>query len=284
LEDAETPKCLIICELVDSRTRRMIRSNAHLNCQADYLQTNNLVSRVLAMVVEKREFKLVLDELLGPEGNSFYLSNSSKYTEPDEQLSFLALSRRLMAEGQILVGYKEIATGASVINPPKLEERKWGGYVLIVMSNHEETERKKRQKEIDASTREKEQQGSGSIKGPSIPGGIKGPSIPFQMSTTASLPALSSGSDVSSSVGSLNGTRMMSHHLKTESFKAGQAGAPPPRLAALSSTNSEVADVSKSKLDSLQMQMQMQMEMQRQMQQQMKELQESVQQLISQPR
>ena len=57
------------------------------------------------MILEKREFKVVLDELLGPRGNSLFLRPALDYlVDADEEVPFLVLSRRLRTEGAILLG------------------------------------------------------------------------------------------------------------------------------------------------------------------------------------
>jgi hypothetical protein len=66
----EVQGCLSVCEVLDHRTRHTIESSRALNQASDFVQSNEFVSRVLAMVAEKREVKTVLDTLLGSTGSS----------------------------------------------------------------------------------------------------------------------------------------------------------------------------------------------------------------------
>ena len=157
---------------------------------------------------------MVLDELLGPEGNSFYLKKASKYVSSEEKLTFLALSARLAATGQVLVGYKDLNTGASVINPHKLEALNWGNYVLIVMSNAERVNQQ-----------EQEEKGDEKVKGPATV--LMEPSSPTHEGTHEG-----------------QSTQMLSHHMITQ--------LPPPLVSTksrnsmlpLSSTQQNVSSVS----------------------------------------
>jgi hypothetical protein len=107
---------LCITEILDTRTQRMISSNPLLVASADYLQTNEMASRVLAQVVVRKELKNVFDELLGAAGNSIYLRPATNYLHPNEysntcpyteQISFMGLAKRTFSRGEILMGIKQ---------------------------------------------------------------------------------------------------------------------------------------------------------------------------------
>ena len=136
---------LCITEILDTRTQRMISSNPLLVASSDYLQTNEMASRVLAQVVVRKELKNVFDELLGPAGNSLYLRPAMDYLHDNEYDSvfphtqctcFMGLSRRTFLKGEILVGYKE-RDKKPVVNPKDkllVDKRiKWTTTELIVM-------------------------------------------------------------------------------------------------------------------------------------------------------
>ena len=59
---------LMCCELLDVRTRTVVEENPAIMALSDFILSSVLVSRVLAMVAERREVERVLAELLGPYG------------------------------------------------------------------------------------------------------------------------------------------------------------------------------------------------------------------------
>jgi hypothetical protein len=65
LEKKQVP---MICEILDPRTQKTIMSNALVQRASDFLQTNQLVSQILAMISENRSVKNILGELLGSKG------------------------------------------------------------------------------------------------------------------------------------------------------------------------------------------------------------------------
>ena len=62
---ANSRRCPVVCEILDGRTQRTIAGNPSLRGAADWMQSNQMVSQILAMVAEDRDVKCVLDELLG---------------------------------------------------------------------------------------------------------------------------------------------------------------------------------------------------------------------------
>lgn len=61
--------CVVCCEILDSRTRSVVQLNETVSKLADFVRSNSIISRLLAMVAERREIRLVVDELLGAEGS-----------------------------------------------------------------------------------------------------------------------------------------------------------------------------------------------------------------------
>jgi hypothetical protein len=136
---------LCITEILDTRTQRMISSNALLVASADYLQTNEMASRVLAQVVVRKELKFVFDELLGAKGNSLYLRPATSYLHLNEYketppytecVCFMGLAKRAFSRGEILMGIKQ-GGKKPVINPKdKLlvdTDIDWRSTELIIM-------------------------------------------------------------------------------------------------------------------------------------------------------
>merc|ERR1711998_741132 len=78
-------ECPILVETLDPRTQDSIQSSPALQNIADFVQSNEMVSRVLAMVSENRSVNVILSELLGGKGCSFKLAPAEEYlNSPDE--------------------------------------------------------------------------------------------------------------------------------------------------------------------------------------------------------
>ena len=144
-EEEEEGGCLVVCEVLDFRTRDTILSCPELANAADYVQSNEFVSRVLAMVAERREVKAVLDELLGEEGASLRVRSAAHYCEGEERLSFAHLSKRARDQpggAEIIVGYCELG-GEPQLNPArKYELRCWAGTEIIVLEHEQRLSRR----------------------------------------------------------------------------------------------------------------------------------------------
>ena len=139
-------KASIICEVLDPRTQQTIRTNNAVAQSSDFLQSNLLVSRILAMVSENRSVMHILNEMLAPDGSAMGTIKAAVFCKPEEQLTFFQLAKRVQAVGNILIGFAEPAAdddeeGASfgfmppTINPPdKLTRRSWDGVNLCIIS------------------------------------------------------------------------------------------------------------------------------------------------------
>lgn len=69
--------CKCISEILDPRTQRTISTSATILTLSEFIQSNELVSCILAMISESRDVRVVLDELLGPQGAFFEVEPSS---------------------------------------------------------------------------------------------------------------------------------------------------------------------------------------------------------------
>jgi len=131
--------CPILVETLDPRTQDCIKSSTALQKTADFVQSNEMVSRVLAMVSEERSVNIILSELLGGSGSGFELKPAEQYlTSPDEKISFLQFSKRAQDFNELLVGYQLFPPSVdenTVMNPrDKLESKEWQGVLMIVLS------------------------------------------------------------------------------------------------------------------------------------------------------
>lgn len=80
--DPKAVKIPIVCEILDPRTQQTIQENPEMRAVSDFLQSNDMVSKILAMVCEDRTVKLILDEMLAPTvGRTFESNLPTKHTE-----------------------------------------------------------------------------------------------------------------------------------------------------------------------------------------------------------
>ncbi|RHY26501.1 hypothetical protein DYB32_007552 [Aphanomyces invadans] len=126
-----------VSEILDQRTETTINSSPTIRASSDYVMSNDLVSRMLAMVSENRNVNAILDELLGDKGSTFDVLPASRYCEMNERLSFWQLAKRAgsMYE-EIVCGYVNSRQRGSpvVLNPTdKADVRTWADYSLIVI-------------------------------------------------------------------------------------------------------------------------------------------------------
>lgn len=134
VDPEEVQGCLSVCEVLDHRTRFTIESSRSLNQASDFVQSNEFVSRVLAMVAERREVKSVLDCLLGSTGSSLCVNSPVRYAHEHERLSYYSMAMRVQGYKEILCGYKKHGQPPE-LNPKNKEELMvWDDVELIVLS------------------------------------------------------------------------------------------------------------------------------------------------------
>ncbi|RLN98105.1 hypothetical protein BBJ28_00011050 [Nothophytophthora sp. Chile5] len=132
--------CKCISEILDPRTQRTISTSATILKLSEFIQSNELVSCILAMISESRDVRVIMDELLGPQGAYFEVEPSARYCEPQERVSFWQLAKRAIAQGEILCGYQVHGIDETVLNPPnKRECRTWGSVDMVVLRTDNDT-------------------------------------------------------------------------------------------------------------------------------------------------
>ncbi|ETW06358.1 hypothetical protein H310_02638 [Aphanomyces invadans] len=67
-----------IAEVMDTRTQKTIRQNTFIEAAAEWVNSNDLVSRMLAMVSENRFVNAILDNILGDYGSTFDVLPASR--------------------------------------------------------------------------------------------------------------------------------------------------------------------------------------------------------------
>ena len=123
----EFPRIPIVTEILDPRTQQTIQSNDEMRAVSDFLQSNDMVSKIMAMVCEDRSVKEILDEMLAPRGASMACVPASRYAKPGEKLSFYDMAVRCQEYGEILIGFLEEdpervtdGHGATQFKPPQI--------------------------------------------------------------------------------------------------------------------------------------------------------------------
>lgn len=130
-----TKECKCISEILDPRTQRTISTSSTILRLSEFIQSNELISCILAMIAESRDVRVILDELLGSQGAHFEVEGSMRYCGPTEVVSFWQIAKRAMQLGEVLCGYQTRGdVGETVLNPPdKAAPRKWHNVDMIVL-------------------------------------------------------------------------------------------------------------------------------------------------------
>ena len=136
----------IVVEILDPRTQRTVADSASvgLPMMSEFMQSNELSSKILAMVSEDAYVKSILDQLLGSEGTQFSVMPSREFVAPDADVSFAELARHAASRNCVLCGYIEpgtVGSGGNMADPPrcvinpedKAERRAWGECNLVVV-------------------------------------------------------------------------------------------------------------------------------------------------------
>ncbi|OQR88022.1 ion channel [Achlya hypogyna] len=125
-----------IAEILDPRTQKTLEDNQGVGLSSDYIQSNQLVSRMIAMISENRLVKGILDELLSARGASFDVVPFKRYCGRLETLSFFQIAKRaLAAANEVVCGYQRVnSLEPSVLNPPhKTTPQTWHDYEFIII-------------------------------------------------------------------------------------------------------------------------------------------------------
>jgi hypothetical protein len=135
----------IVCEILDPRTQRTVTESTPMGLVSEFMQSNDLVSKILAMVAEDPLCKTVLDQLLGGTGTQFAVVAAEEYVSPRAEVSFAELAAHCSAVRRcVLCGFIEPHAAkrsaakvlpACVLNPARKNARRaWGGYSLVVIA------------------------------------------------------------------------------------------------------------------------------------------------------
>nr|CCA17920.1 ion channel putative [Albugo laibachii Nc14] len=152
--------CKCISEILDPRTQKTISTSSTILELSEFIQSNELVSCILAMISESRDVRVILDELLGPQGAFFEIEPSSRYCLQSEEVTFWQLAKRAMLKGDILCGYQyHAAKEETILNPNnKMTPRTWEEIDLIVLQSERKEEGESRVGSVDVEQVEKQRQ------------------------------------------------------------------------------------------------------------------------------
>ena len=146
----------VVVEILDPRTQKTVSEAVDIWSASDFIQSNELVSKMLAMISEEGAVKDILDELLGKKSSKVGLLPAADLVGAHQEASFWELSRECcLNHGATLIGFIEspqaLASGGSkggasppgeaagppscVINPPdKGSRRSWFDVQLVLIT------------------------------------------------------------------------------------------------------------------------------------------------------
>ena len=144
----------VVVEILDPRTQKTVSEAVDIWSASDFIQSNELISKMLAMISEEGAVKDILDELLGKKSHKVGLIPAADLVGAHQEASFWELSRECcLNHGATLIGYieppptplgtkgssaaggGEVAPPSCVVNPPdKGVRRSWFDFQLVVIS------------------------------------------------------------------------------------------------------------------------------------------------------
>jgi len=124
--------CPIICEILDSRTQKSISMNPAISSTSDFVQSNQMISQVLAMICEDRNVTFILQEILGGKGSMFQIKPHHEYVRQGEIISFMGIAMRAQLRGEILCGYQD-PTGTWMNPDLKHRPKGWDSSFMVVL-------------------------------------------------------------------------------------------------------------------------------------------------------
>ncbi|KAK3251646.1 hypothetical protein CYMTET_39021 [Cymbomonas tetramitiformis] len=163
----------IVTEILDPRTQRTVSSKLAFSSVFDFLQTNDMVAKIMAMVSEDRTVKKILDELLSAKGVQLEVLSPESFLSEGEAYTFYEAAMHARSAKYILIGFlqrrytpvesslldqansaRRLTVSQStvkdgldpeqsvVINPANKDQKMmWDSYSLVVIGGHTETKK-----------------------------------------------------------------------------------------------------------------------------------------------
>mmetsp|Transcript_39297 Transcript_39297/g.108371 ORF Transcript_39297/g.108371 Transcript_39297/m.108371 type:complete len:814 (+) Transcript_39297:53-2494(+) len=130
-----TSDCPLVCEILDQRSMKIIDQNPSMYNNTEFLLTSKIGAQVMAMLVENRKVKSILEELFGAEGTSISIIHAESLTTAGEEISFWCLAKRASHRRVLLLGYMERnSRDPASLNPPnKNAPMTWEGWDLMAL-------------------------------------------------------------------------------------------------------------------------------------------------------
>jgi len=118
----------ITSEILDVQTKNLLQTTS-----SDFIASNEIVSKAIAMVSECQDIATVLNELLSADGFEIYLRANTTYVRVGEEVSFMELTARGRKRNEVVLGY--ITKGPCIfLNPSnKFTPRVWKARDQIVV-------------------------------------------------------------------------------------------------------------------------------------------------------
>jgi hypothetical protein len=95
----------VFCEILESTTSKLIESHPYMSSACHVLNSNRLLSKILAMVSEDRNVRKILDLILDGKV-SMTIMPSLLYVDIKEEVSFLQIMKRAQFFRHTVIGYQ----------------------------------------------------------------------------------------------------------------------------------------------------------------------------------
>ncbi len=114
----------VLSEILDPRTKAL----AEIAEASDYVVSNEVVSRLMAVVSEKREMNTVWADLFDADGNEIYLKHARLFAGPGEKVNFFDLMSRARMRNEVCIGLRKASEAGAedhgvVLNPANKAEQ-----------------------------------------------------------------------------------------------------------------------------------------------------------------
>lgn len=123
----------LLGEILDSETRDLVATAG----VSDYIMSNKLISKVIAMVAEQPAVCPLFETLFAEEGDELYVRDARHYCTPGEVLSFWQMALRAREAGDTAIGFKRGEALVELNPPEKQAPLEWRlGDFLVVLGDH----------------------------------------------------------------------------------------------------------------------------------------------------
>ena len=120
----------LLGEILDVETKDLVAAAG----VSDYIMSNRLMSKVMAMVAEEPSIGPLFEQLFAEEGDEIYVRDVRCYCAPQEELSFWQIGARARTRGDVAIGYKRRGCELELNPPNKTMPIRWevGDYIVVI--------------------------------------------------------------------------------------------------------------------------------------------------------